>query len=114
MIELLLPLKTVNELNGSHSHWRTVATRRKKIRRQSVWLMATAPKPPLPCVVKMTRLSAGILDDDGLRAALKSVRDGIADSMDIADNDPRVQWAYDQAKCKRGEFGVKIEIREAV
>ena len=110
MIELLLPVKTVNELNGSHCHWRTVASRRKHIRRQSVWAMATAKKPALPCVIRLTRLSAGVLDDDGLRAALKSVRDGIADSLDIADNDNRVRWDYAQAKCKRGEYGVRIQI----
>lgn len=102
-----LPIKTISELNGAHGHWRTVASRRKKQRRTA---MLMCPPAALPCVVLLVRVSAGTLDDDNLRAALKSVRDGVADRLGVADNSPLVRWEYGQGKCKRGEFGVRVEI----
>jgi hypothetical protein len=50
--------------------------------------------------VEMVRFSAGRLDGhDGLRAALKSVVDGIADALDVNDGDlARVAWVYGQRK----------------
>lgn len=107
MNSVLLPLRTLGP-NGSHGHWRTLARRRKRERTQAAFL---APRCTLPAVVCLTRLSAGQLDDDNLRGALKGVRDGVADSMGVADNDPRVRWEYGQEHCRRGEFGVRIEIR---
>lgn len=106
-VAVVLPLKTVSALNGSHSHWRTVATRRKRERRTA---MLMCPQTVLPCVVRLVRLSAGTLDDDNLRAALKSVRDGIADRLGVADNSPLVRWDYGQERCKRGEYAVRVEI----
>lgn len=121
MIEFIIPAKTVNELNGSHQHWRTVSKRRKIIRKMSFAM--TSSRQPLArvqrwragsdkAVITMTRQSAGTLDDDGLRAALKSVRDGIADAYGLADNDPRFDWRYDQEKAKRGASGVRVRIEE--
>lgn len=63
----------------------------------------------LPARILLVRLSAGTLDDDNLRPALKSVRDGIADRLGIADNDPRVTWDYAQERCKRGQTAVRVE-----
>lgn len=103
-----LPVKTVNESNGSHGHWSTKAKRRRQQRRMAFML---CPAVALPVTVLMTRHSAGTLDDDGLRSALKSVRDGIADRFGIADNDPRITFEYAQAKCARGEFGVQVLVR---
>lgn len=101
-----LPLRTKGP-NGGHEHWRTVHRRRKAERRAAA---AACPRHPLPVVVRLTRLSAGELDDDNLRGALKGVRDGCADALGVADNDPRVRWEYAQAKCKRGEYGVLVTI----
>lgn len=64
----------------------------------------------VPCTVKMIRLSSGKLDSDNLQGALKSIRDGIADALGVKDNDPRVTWEYVQEKCRRGEFGIRVEI----
>jgi hypothetical protein len=60
--------------------------------------------------VTITRLSSGVLDDDNLQGAAKAIRDGIADKLGINDNDKRVQWRYAQEKCKRGQFGIRIEL----
>jgi hypothetical protein len=116
MIEFLIPIKTVNEANGSHGHWRVKARRRKAQRHsanEACWWALNNYKPrqvSLPCVVTMSRLSAGTLDDDNLRVSLKSVRDGIADAFGVADNDPRIEWRYAQEKCKCGEYGVMVRI----
>lgn len=64
-------------------------------------------------VVKLTRYSCGTLDDDNLRGSLKSVRDGVADALGIADNDGRVRWEYAQEKCKRGAYCVRVQIEMA-
>lgn len=105
-----LPLRTKGP-NGGHEHWRTVHKRRKAERRMAA---ALCPRMALPCTVRLTRLSAGELDDDNLRGALKAVRDGCADALGVDDRDPRVRWEYGQARCKRGEFGVQVEVGEGL
>lgn len=63
-----------------------------------IWLVRIAPRP---------------LDDDNLRDAFKSIRDGIADAFGLADNDPRFSWTYSQSKPSRREGSlVHIEISE--
>lgn len=114
---LCLPLKTVNESNGSQgaragAFW--AKSKRRKGIRSSVLLglrvnVAATPLP-LPLLVRLTRLSAGELDDDGLVSALKSVRDGCADFLGVDDKKRQiVRYAYEQEPCKRGTYGVRIE-----
>ena len=84
-------------------------------------------KPSLPCVVTMTRVSSGTLDDDNLRGALKPIRDQIAVELGLKlqarrkskaapvadDRDPRVTWIYgEQERPAAGEIqaGVRIEV----
>lgn len=105
---VILPVQTVNELNGNRQHWTVISRRRKSTRMVAKTMV---PKADLPCVVTMTRLSAGTLDGDGLQAALKSVRDGIADKLEVNDNSPLVEWRYGQEKVPRGTFGVRVQIR---
>lgn len=106
-VTVTVPVRTVSEANV-RDHWRDRAKRTKRARR---WAYALAPAVPLPAIVRLVRLSPGTLDDDNLRAALKAVRDGVADRLTGGnDRDPRVEWRYDQKTCKRGQFGVRIEI----
>lgn len=121
MIEFTLPIKTVNEANGSHGHWR-VKAKRRKIQRAIAFGMTSmilpSPSPSFrdglfPCVVTLTRISAGELDDDNLRVSLKSIRDGIADAYGLADNDKRFAWNYAQEKGPRGYYAVRIRIESA-
>lgn len=58
--------------------------------------------------VTLTRMSPRLLDDDNLRGALKSVRDGVADALGIDDRDQRVEWHYKQEKSK--QIGVFVLI----
>lgn len=104
-----MPIATPNPVNGSHQHWRVVSARRKKQRTTARQLTPAGWAQRLPATIRLVRLSAGTLDDDNLRPALKSVRDGIADRLGIPDNDPRVTWSYAQERCKRGQAGVRVE-----
>lgn len=108
-MSVLLPLRTQGP-NGSHGHWRVLAARRK---RERFAAFAATPAHPLPCTVRLIRLSAGTLDDDNLRGALKGVRDGVADRLGVPDNDPRVRWEYAQERCPRGAYSVRVEITPA-
>lgn len=116
MIEFEIPVKTINESNGQHGHWRVKANRRKVQRKTSLeccWWAFNNNRPqshPFPCIITLIRQSAGTLDDDNLRTSLKSVRDGIADAYGLPDNDKRFTWRYDQEKSKRGVYGVRVRI----
>lgn len=103
---VILPIKTVSEMNV-RTHWAKRAARMRE-HRQTAYLMVK--ESSLPCVITMTRLSSGELDDDNIRSALKGVRDGIADRHGVEDNDPRIRWRYEQEKVPRGTFGVRVEV----
>lgn len=118
-----VPLITKNPLNGSQGRSRGAAlgrARRRKKERHTARLCAIAayvgPLQPygtwMP-VVTLSRLYASDrwkMDHDGLQAALKGIRDGIADALGVDDGSAAVTWKYDQKKCKRGEFGVEVQI----
>lgn len=115
-----IPVRTSNPLNGSWGHWRPKAAMRKRQRAAAaVALCAAAPGAPVGaylasgCVVSLTRIAPSRgLDDDALPAALKSIRDGLADWLGLADDrDPRVRWLYDQKRGVRGEYAVAVEVR---
>lgn len=68
------------------------------------------------CVVLMTRISAGTLADEGLRASMKHVKDEVArwligGKIGERDEDSRLDWRYDQKSLGRGRHGVTISIR---
>ena len=104
-----LPIATVSEANR-RDHWATKA-RRAKLHRNTAW--ALCPAYPLPCIVTITRVAPRFLDDDNLRSAGKSARDGIADRLGVKDNDPRVEWRYAQAKGKPAAVIVEFQERAA-
>ncbi len=118
MIEFIVPFRTVN-ITNVREHWSKRA-KRAKFHRSGAWLVARRytnsaemPKLDAGLVVTMTRISPGTLDDDNLRPALKSIRDGIADAFGVADNDPRIEWRYAQEKGKRGYHAVRVTIAKA-
>lgn len=111
-----IPLRTVSGAN-MREHYRVKAARVKAERWATKLALCGWTPPPLANVkldacplltVRMTRHanSAG-LDDDNLRSALKHVRDQVAAWLGIDDRDPRVAWAYGQA---RGNFAVVVEL----
>lgn len=108
-VEVVLPIKTVAGLNAREHHM----ARARRVKRERGLAATMVPARPLPAVVTLTRMSAGTLDDDNLQGACKGIRDGIADKLGVADNDPRIEWRYAQEKTKRGVYGVRVRIEDA-
>lgn len=75
----------------------------------------------LPCKVTLTRIAPRLLDTgDNLPMAFKKSRDVIADMLipglqpGRADDDPRIEWSYDQKKGAPKEYAIVIEIEKKV
>jgi hypothetical protein len=70
-------------------------------------------------VVVLTRIGPGKLDPVNLFGALKAVQDGVADVVGVPDNDPRVDWRFDQRRGMSrprplpADYGVLVEVDEA-
>lgn len=103
MIELPIRIESVA---NKREFWATRARRAKMHRIAAL----AVPVHPLPCVVTITRVAPRKLDDDNNVSGCKNLRDGIADRLGVKDNDPRVQWKYAQARGKRKEYAVRVEI----
>lgn len=117
-VTVTLQLRVVNELNNL-KHWRVVGRRRKHHRDCAGRAVAFAPGFARPAstdsrhVVTLTRIigkrGRDLDRDDNLPASMKSIRDGVADAMEIDDGGNRVEWKYEQ---RRGaDWGVEIHIR---
>lgn len=109
MTAYFLPIKTVTGLNA-REHW---TTRHRRVSSEKAMTALVIRSVPIPCTVTMTRLSASECDDDNLQGAMKAIRDQIAKTAGV-DDGPRgpIKWEYAQEKCKRGTFGVRVEISE--
>jgi hypothetical protein len=115
------PLRITNPLNGSQGNrWGKSRDRKKQRALTTLVLMAELREiEGIGAVdgVTFTRIGPRDLDDDGLAAACKSIRDATAEFLGVSDA-PRggVRWAYQQErgpKVKRGVppyYGVRIEI----
>lgn len=131
-----VPLTVTNPSNNSHGHWSKHA-RRQKLTRQAFVTHVRAmgfmpfvkfymPKPPrkyavarweppyaLPLVVTMTRLAPRRFDDDGAVAAMKPIRDQLAELLGINDNDSRCSWVVKQETRRMPGVRVTLEAPEA-
>jgi hypothetical protein len=87
---------------------RRVAAQRRPV---ALALAAVARRVGLPAVVTLRRVGpSNGLDDDNLRAALKAVRDGVADAFGVDDRSGGpLAWQYEQARGP--EWAVEIELR---
>ena len=67
------------------------------------------PAPSTPKDIRFVAWVWNLMDDDGLRAAIKPVRDGLKDAQIIHDDGPKSghRFSYDQA-ISREERGVWI------
>lgn len=114
MIEVVIPIRTRSKLN-QRIHW-AVKARQAKEERSAVVLLLWRQTAILRdidrrFIVTLTRLSPRELDDDNLRGALKSIRDGVADCLAMDDRDRRIKWEYGQEKYKT--YGVRVALRFA-
>jgi hypothetical protein len=62
--------------------------------------------------VLLIRVSAGALDDDSVRGALKTVRDTVADWIGLDDRHVNLRFAYPQQRGPKGFHGVRIIIHD--
>ena len=103
----IFPITVVSEAN-SREHW---AGKARRVKSHRAIAKALTRVVPLPATILLERLygpRAKPMDDDNYIGGLKATRDGIADKLAIADNDPRVDWSYGQAKWKVP--GVRVTI----
>lgn len=109
MIEFLIPIDAPSCANLREHH---MARARRAKRHRSTAKFCTPATAQTPCVVHLTRLGRGVLDDDNLASALKACRDGIADALRVDDGDvAQVRWTYSQRKVKKTDaVGVSVRI----
>lgn len=116
MISFTVGIRTHNPLNGNQSKgWQGTHFRRVREREKVglAWLVAArGRKPALPVVVTLTRLGRNRrpMDEDGLKASLKTVRDAVARHLGVDDGDKRIEFVCGQEYAKA--YGVRIEVRE--
>lgn len=120
-IVFTLPVLTTNPLNGSRGNSRIAHVIRARERakhveaarlftRATMMRMRVSPVDLVPCVVRLARLSAGKMDDDGLAASQKGVRDGIAQALGVDDGSAAIRFEYSQVKVKPRVYGVHVTI----
>ena len=107
MISYLIPIKTVTGLNA-REHWRA---RHRRVQQERFATRVLVKPGRTPCTVHMVRLSSVLCDDDNLQGACKAIRDEIAKIFGV-DDGPKgpIKWTYSQEKCKRGTYGVRVEM----
>lgn len=120
-VAFTVPVRTKNPLNGQSGNSRMAAvirTRERAMHRESA-LMHTrralaiaklSPDALVPCVVKLTRVSAGTMDTDGLAASQKGVRDGIAEALCVDDGSSAISFVYAQRKGPQKKHSVDVII----
>jgi hypothetical protein len=115
VVTLTIPVRTKPEMNASSpgAWWRRTSRSKlqKKVVAEALWALRP-PKPNLPLTVTLIRISAGHCDSDGAVAALKWVRDEFARWVgedDGREGDDGYTWLYEQEKCKKGDYGVRIK-----
>lgn len=103
-----VPIKAQSTAN-LREHW---AAKYKRVDAQKRAVAVKFPRKELhPLLnVKLVRVSPRELDDDNLRAALKSVRDAVAIRLGVDDRSPLVAWDYGQEKGKPGQHAVRVEV----
>lgn len=110
LIEFTVPIRTANPLNNSWGGWEANAGKRKSQRRAVALRFPPVELRPV-FVVTMTRVSAGTLDDDGLRASLKSVRDAVAERLGVDDRPGGLaKWEYLQERGEPKKQAVRVRI----
>lgn len=104
-----VPMKAESTAN-KREHW-AARHRRTLPQRKAAALKSKALvrelRPAL--TVTLTRVSPRELDDDNLRGALKSFRDGVASALRVDDRTPLVRWEYAQRRGEPNEHAVEIE-----
>ena len=116
-VEVTLPTHLPSRAN-ERVHW-AKRQKRSRFQRDMAYLCTREAlnhkeRPRLPITVTLTRISPRLLDDDNLRGAFKSIRDGIADLFKVADSPSGpITWRYTQLKGKPARVTIEIEGADA-
>ena len=115
MISITVPLRVESTAN-KRWHWAKLAGYHKRFRLQT-WAMLRAQGPLgvvfAPVKVTMTRIAPRELDKhDNLRSALKGAVDGVADWLKLPDNDPRIEFVYEQERGAPKYYALRVEVEE--
>ena len=114
-----IKVKTKNPTNNLR-HWRTLSKEANEQKEAATLALLDVPpwrwvQMETGCVVTLTRISAGRLDSDNLRAALKHIKDAVAvklfgGTLGQRDDDDRATWRYGQILGPRGHYAVIVSI----
>lgn len=115
LLHLTLDIKTISEANCSQ-HWSIKHKRHtKQKKRISYEFKIRELLIPLPCHIKLTRISYRSLDaEDNLPCAFKWIKDQIAAEITgnrvagRADDDKRMTWEYGQEKGSPQSIRIEI------
>lgn len=113
---VILTAKGLRLVNASNAreHWRTRHRRVAGERAVLGGALAPMAPPPGPWRVTITRDGRGTMDDDGLAASAKGVRDAVAAwlGVDDAPGAP-VTWRYGQRRARGYAVTVHVEGEDA-
>jgi hypothetical protein len=125
IVRLTLPIRILSEAN-TREHWAPRAKRASGQRslaclslRRYARALRGRPRgrdgfgplePNERIAVTFTRIAPMRLDDDNLARGFKSVRDGVADALEIDDGDRRATWSYAQERGGVREYAIRIEV----
>jgi glucose-6-phosphate-specific signal transduction histidine kinase len=103
-----IPMKAASTANV-REHWAARHRRTKPQRRAAALLTKSLVRDLRPALtITLTRVSPRALDDDNLRGALKSFRDGVASALRIDDRSPLVRFEYAQRRGEPNEHAVDV------
>jgi hypothetical protein len=113
---VVVPIRTYSELNES-THWRTRSKRTKAQREAAYYSMRQqiggAMNCRTPATITITRVGPyNRMDTDNLHAALKHIRDGVADWLGLDDGSPLLTWKSEQRRNPVWSIEIAIEFGE--
>lgn len=113
-LQLFVPGRLTNPLNGSHRHWSQLAKWAGgwRTKTQLEWLAAGQPMWEGPARITFTAVVRRRFDDDNLAACIKPVRDAAVRAICGTDDGPNCgHWfVYKQSVASGTEPGVLITV----
>lgn len=117
---ITFPMHTASENKYRRQHAMISARKTKKQRDEvQVFLRQLPPVPravdnkPNRFEVNLIRIAVSELDFSNLVGAFKGIQDEVAAWIGLDDRDPRITWDWLQQPCKKGYYGVRVEVRDA-
>ena len=122
VVEVFIPGRLTNILNGSWGHWYKHARIARDWRERTAQHLFVALVKPVtlaflraPKRVTFTLHVGRLWDDDALPAAVKPLRDAVASACCPGGDGPRSgnEFVYRQVQAKTRGVAVRVEVRDA-